>query len=368
MLISSFIYAGTTILLACCCYLFVSDVATTTHHTLVDRLIWQHARHLRNSIRNVAFLPLVQLMLPLSIRRSLVKLYERRIVHLSGAALQNICLVLADTQLITGASLLIVLRLKTNSVSRFDYCTVTSLASMALVSYQAIFVIVADKAKDTPLYMRLWRSLWLLVLFVGVGFTNTSIYSKVFSEETHEKAWCKPMATVSLKDITDFALSRTITANLIVENGALLWGLCSILSILFPGLTNRRAAQAAIAWAHFLLWWPARRKLQRRLPTGFLRDASNFCWLALATVALSIREVLFSHALTLLRVIYMFASGLQDILGLRSYSISWCHGFEGNWGFGQVLSLLLLALPVSSFLDELWSMSPLCNGFICRTT
>ena len=365
MLISSFIYAGTTILLACCCYLFVSDVATTSHHTLVDRLIWHHARHLRKSIRNVVLLPLVQLMLPLSIRRSLAKLYERRVVHLSGAALQNICLVLADTQLITGASLLIVLRLKTNSVSRFDYCTVTNLASMALVSYQAIFVIVADKAKATPLYMRLWRPLWLLVLFVGVGFTVTSTYSKAFAEVPE---WCKPMATVSLKDITVFTLSKTITANLVVENGALLWGLCSILSILLPGLTNRRAAQAAIAWVHFLLWWPARRKLQRRLPTGFLRDASNFCWLTLATVALSIREVLFSHALTLLRVIYMFVSRLEDILSLRRYSMLWCSRFEGNWGFGHVLSLLLLALPVSSFLDDLWSMSPLCNGFICRTT
>jgi hypothetical protein len=71
---------------------------------------------------------------------------------------------------------------------------------------------------------------------------------------------------------------------------------------------------------------------------------------------LSFREIVFSFCFEFLRVYTLLIGSIYGILYQRRRAAD--HGREGDeneWGFGQILPLLLLALPISTFAEEIWS-------------
>jgi len=290
--------------------------------------------------------------------------------RLRKPALQAICLNLGDTQLLTGTSILLALIFRSRHVSQYQYYVGSHLAVLSLVSHQATCLMITDKLEKMSLSMRIWRFFWTLALSAIVAFSIVIEYGNSFGRGSRSLG---ESVAHSIRNLVRHGYTPTSVVAASISLSVLLWTMCCNLILFFRGVVSCQIAQMPTEWTRRLLGAIAR--LRYTQPTSPLHRLRN-CLLSLMIASiLVVREILFSHAISLMRVWAMFAVSILDISVAAQkhhhqpafeieYSDDYRDNVEGEdmWEFGQILPLLLLVLPLTSFLDELLSSLTLVVG------
>lgn len=153
------------------------------------------------------------------------------------------------------------------------------------------------------------------------------------------------------------------TAFLAIESFNLVWSLWSMTVLLFQVIVKLPPFAQIISLTYWIMSWPSRVLVGPRNWTFQWR-----IWKRVATVlfvaSLSVREIIFSEGFDLLRVYAMLIASFTQIFYERDLAASQGRkDDESEWGFGQILSILLLALPLSSYAEALCTEFHLhCHG------
>ncbi|KAJ5534354.1 hypothetical protein N7527_000608 [Penicillium freii] len=166
---------------------------------------------------------------------------------------------------------------------------------------------------------RLWRYLWIVVIFGAIFPTRILTWNRYFL------VWDLYGASVQC------ALDK-------VTEG---W---DSMSVLFVVVEYR--------FTHWALSWPSRHLLRAQSPNSPARK-KRF-WTLMFFIVIPCREFVFSQAFDLLRVyVTLMYAGHSVIVERAEAAHQGRQGDESEWGFGQVMPVLLLAIPFSQFVEEL---------------
>ncbi|KAI1073520.1 hypothetical protein F5B20DRAFT_566837 [Whalleya microplaca] len=217
-----------------------------------------------------------------------------------------------------------------------------------------------------------WRTVWMTALFVMVLFAQVLIYNDNFLKSPGGPAQCvwNGMIGTYNDNIAKFSI------NII----RLVWGYLATLAILWPSifanLPNMLLVLVPLAQFHFWVMGCVTQSYQmlakatehwRESPLSVMRAAlvlraamfqlfwtfvKPWVW-TLSLIAFTAAELFRSLIVDLWRLFGSLLWCTASIFKLRSAAASHdlIDGNETEWGFGQILPLLLLALPLMSIVE-----------------
>ncbi|KAL4913924.1 hypothetical protein BDW62DRAFT_213836 [Aspergillus aurantiobrunneus] len=235
--------------------------------------------------------------------------FKRRI---PSRTVQRITLTLGDQQLITGASIFIAVYGNLCDISQYHFKVAYYLGAASFLTHQSTVMMVRDFLEPSPL-MRAWRMLWVLAIFAFVFSNNLVIYSSDFSEAQGLTVQCVFLLTFTgTYDLDSVFLTLT----------SIFWG-WGLFALILSG-------QALYFWAL--------EKEKAAQPQG--GPHYIFTQLLCSTV-IDLFRILTSLTATTFGIyrIKNIDSGLQE---------------DDAWNFGQIMSVILLALPLFQALELLY--------------
>ena len=299
-------------------------------------------------------------IIPRRVRELLDFLWPRRLRTIPKEKLQAICLQLTDIQLITGASIFIVLYSRHCTVTQYHFYIGLELSYLSFITFQGMLLAVVDVLHER-LFTRVWRYIWILTLSAGIFASRFILWNDYFMVDR--------MYGLSVQCVFDkLAISEWFTPKeagmLTIDVVVFFWSLWSITVLLFPSVSGWPPMAQITSFIYWFFSFPSRalvRVRNRALLNPADAETTKFkIKRRIITVAfvmfLSFREIVFSLCFDLLRVYTLLIGSIYGILYQRRRAAD--HGREGDeneWGFGQILPLLLLALPISTFAEEIWS-------------
>lgn len=267
------------------------------------------------------------------------------------------CLMLADQQLITGTALIIVGYSKHCTITQYHFSTVSLLFWTSFITMQA--AAVATGGLMVTRTSKLWRLVCTTVLFASLIAHGVVRQNRRFmvTERCGLSMQCL-WATISTEDYSPrritFICLRVLTD---------LWSYVAICSTLYPPKMDWPPVHMLASTASYLAVQPSRLYLRiqrRRLRKTATPTLAPLLWglelllLVPIVAVLAMQKYFFSLMLHMFRVwtyltsitIWLFAGRSRAILEGRI-------GNEDTWGFGQILPMLLLALPILTLMDLL---------------
>jgi hypothetical protein len=283
-------------------------------------------------------------------------------------AVEKIAFTLSDQQLITGTSILIVGFSRHCVITQYHFNIVYLLGVFSFVTHQSTMMIVAKKLREFH-WMRWWRLVAIFGIFALSFVANIVVYNGYFLADyglVTQCVWSSLPKYYTEEDSLMLALNSVFLA----------WGLGAVVRDTWPefgkmirkvlvcvmplldlldpitGLlsprtwryfTRRKLADAAQAGIHKKRWW-----------------SLNLISSAVFIIFFSIIQILTSTFFDLYRIWITLYLTTQQVLALRDNASKLVaadgsqamKGNENTWGFGQILPMLLLALPIS----QIWEM------------
>ncbi|RYP58576.1 hypothetical protein DL770_010395 [Monosporascus sp. CRB-9-2] len=352
---SFFIYALFTSGLAITTYLYVDGVVPERFYNNLDRLIQATAKGLLSSA--------IEIFIPLRVRQLFDSLWPHRLRTIPKENLQAICLQLADIQLVTGASILIVLYSRRCVVAQYHFYVGLELSYLSFITFQGVLLGVVDVLRNR-LFMRVWRYGWILVIFAAIfvsRFIQRNVYFMV------DTLYGLPIqCTFDKLAIAEYYTS-THAGMLTLDLVLLTWSLWYITTLLFPSATEMPPFAQLSSFSYWILSTPSRKlvivRAKAEQDPAEARTTKFKMKHYLTTIAflvmLSLREIIYSTAFDLLRVYTLLIRTIFGTLNERGRAAeNGRQGDEDQLGFGQILPLLLLALPIFTFAEEVWRDRP----------
>ncbi|CRL25528.1 unnamed protein product [Penicillium camemberti] len=346
---SFFVYAILTNLLAFYAYFFAEGIVPDDFYNLLDSLLRTKAQLLLKFTTEWCISPLFDKISShvsssfLLICRSV---WQDRVLSIRTERIHAICLQLADVQLITGASILIILYSTHCTITQYHFHIGSQLAYLSFATFQATFMTIRDHLQGS-LYKRLWRYLWIVVMFGAIFPTRILNWNSYFlvGDLYGASVQC---ALDKMNEGWD-GMSVLLA---VVECVMLFWSFYTITISLFPRIPDCPPFAQIDRFTHWALSWPSRQLLRAQSPNTPARK-KRF-WTSMFFMIIPCREFAFSEAFGLLRLyaILMYA-GHSVILERAEAAHQGRQGDESEWGFGQVMPVLLLAIPLSQFVEEL---------------
>lgn len=274
--------------------------------------------------------------------------------HNIKSRIQEIFLASADQQLITGTSILIVGYSKHCDITQYHFYIATQMTTISFATYQAVILLVRDALRGK--WRKSWRVLWITVIAACVTVSNFVIYNDNFLVTQHlgHSMHC---VWENLKSGQHFTRQQLVY--LVFGIGLDLWSYFGILSYLYPDIFKLQLIATIFRIAYYLMELPSRTYLKIKTSGGNsrspkLRKILETTCKILFILALTLREVLFSFFFDLLRIFTFIVQITVNVADLRNQASK--HGRDGDedtWGYGQILPMLLLALPLLAFLELL---------------
>ncbi|KAL3470988.1 hypothetical protein BJX99DRAFT_33770 [Aspergillus californicus] len=275
--------------------------------------------------------------------------------------IHRITLTLSDQQLITGTSLLIAVYADTCNVSQYHFKIAYYLGAASFLTHQSTVMMIRDLLKDSPL-MRAWRMLWVIAIFAFVLTNNVIIYSDDFYEATGSSVQCAfPIS---------YDVRRPTRGFLVATSVFWFWGLVAVVRDLCPELRGL-CSKLLRPWLPLLvrtfrilsgqelyLWTEMKLEIQPRCSGYYvwlLVHTAIFPWVFLT---FSLAQILSSTVIDLYRI---FTSMVATTFGIwrmkHSLNLEPRQVRESGddvWNFGQIMAVLILALPLFQTLELLY--------------
>lgn len=359
MITSFFVYAILTNLLAFYAYFFADGIVPEEYYNSLDSLMRRKAQGLFGFIQARCITPLfskISTCMPSSFRLLCLIVWHNRVFGIRKERLQIICLQLADMQLITGASILIILYSTHCTITQYHFYIGSQLAYLSFVTFQAIFMTTTDHLQKS-LSKRIWRYLWIMVLFGAIIPTEIVTWNNYFLR------WDLYGASVQcVMDKLNEGWDVESLLFLALECFLLLWSFWAITMSLFPQISEYPPFPQLLVLINWTLSWPSRHLL-RAQKSGSIRKKAF--WTVLFCVIIPCREFVLSEASNLLRMYVMLIYAGNNVLSERAEAAyQGRQDDENDWGFGQVLPVLLLAIPLAQFVEELCRMYSFLPPFL----
>ncbi|KAI4604452.1 hypothetical protein KJ359_000590 [Pestalotiopsis sp. 9143b] len=253
--------------------------------------------------------------------------------------MQEVCLMLADQQLVTGASILIVGYMKHCEITQHHFYIAANLTLVAFATYQSVLLIVSDVLRDN--IRSGWRLAWITTIFGCVLLLNFLIYNDNFLAYQH---FGHSMDCLWRQLPEDFTGQETayVVFGILMD----VWSGYSIVLHLYPELhavTPFRHIEQVVG--HLMnqptyLYRKVQRQVSRPYEILWLWKLIEWPTWLLFIVSFTLREISSSLYFELARIyLYLYQT---------TWAVSWARdnaasngrdGLEDSWGFGQILSL-----------------------------
>ncbi|KAK3349692.1 hypothetical protein B0T25DRAFT_610595 [Lasiosphaeria hispida] len=141
--------------------------------------------------------------------------------------METVCLMFADQQLVTGASILIVGYVRHYEITQYHFYIVSILGLISFTTFQSVVLIIRGRIKQK--LRRGWRCAWVTALFACALVTNFIIYNDNFLGDLHRGL---SMHCVWMKLPEHFRLDQIpyVVFGTLVD----VWSYLNILSYLYP--------------------------------------------------------------------------------------------------------------------------------------
>ncbi|CAI7604870.1 unnamed protein product [Penicillium glandicola] len=345
---SFFVYAILTNLVAFYAYFFADGIVPGDFYNNLDSLMRTKAQLLLKFITERCISPLFEKLstyIPSSFSHLWRTIWHNRVLTIRKERLQTICLQLADMQLITGASILLVLYSTHCTITQYHFYIGSQLAYLSFVTYEATFMTIRDHLQGS-LSKRLWRYLWIVVIFASILPTRILIWNNYFllGDLYGASVQCA-LDKMSEGWDTKSALFVAVECYLLFSS------FCSITISLFPRVPNFPPFAHMERFIYWILSWPSRHLLQAQ---GSESSRKRIFWAIMFVMIIPCREFFFSEGYDLLMMYVMLMYAGNNLVYERAEAANQGRqGDESEWGFGQILPVLLLAIPFSQFVEEL---------------
>ncbi|KAI9148918.1 Transcription factor asqA [Paramyrothecium foliicola] len=350
VIVSFLISAWATFLLALFAYLFVEGVLNEDDMfvTTFDLQVLKLAEKLKDVCKKA-----VKALAGNWLRRLFLALWPTHQRRFTKEQMQQVGLMAADQQLIAGAAILIVGYSRHCEITQYHFFIASLMTLCSFATFQAIVILVRD-ALDSH-FKRFWRIVWITVICGCVMANNFVVYNDYFLVLGHfghsmDCVW----DAISLGQEYDRRQAAYVSLGMLVDA----WSYLSIVAYLNPTLLEWRP----VAFIIFAPWFVLRQVSEAYLLVRSLRqqhyskngiltilESLAFC---LFVIAFAIRELFFSLFIDLLRIFLYLFQITVDLAKWRNLAgENGRKETENEWGFGQLLPMLLLALPLFAFLE-----------------
>lgn len=295
------------------------------------------------------------------VKRRLPRLANSRWVP-SPNMVRQISLTLGDQQLVTGTSIMIAVYSRMCEISQYHFFLATSLASASFACFQGI-VMISRPLLERKRFMRGWRLLAMLVVTVMGTVSNFIIWSTAFLTDG---LWGQRTECILSRPEYD-GYSIGILAWLTLND---VQGTAGLIYFMVPELRESRFIQRcqkllSLPLEGVLKMIHLSVKLLRKAPelerrglwlVGYLVRLWVFLTYAACLVffflLFAAQEIWFSVNLFLVLIFTNLVLTASFVNNLRTYSKSQdMQGNEDEWGFGQILPLVFLALPLCESIE-----------------
>jgi hypothetical protein len=284
-----------------------------------------------------------------SFPNALSKLRQR----VSRGQMKKVCIMFCDQQLITGASVLIVGYSKHCDITQYHFYIAANLGTACFATFQALLPIAHSTLDDE--LKKGWRMAWIFAIFACVLLLNFVIYNDYFLAARHfglsmHCVW-KELPGYFTPQLLPYVVFGTILD---------VWSFYGISVSLYPALRKqqplayiqsmRLILMRLPTWAYFRI---KERKTSRKpkILWRFLETLTGLVFIVLFTLS----ELLGSMSVNLIRVFIYLIQATNSVAWARNRAqINGRKGSEDTWGFGQILPMLLLALPTLAFIEALF--------------
>lgn len=268
----------------------------------------------------------------------------------------------SDTQLVTGLAILLIGFGKTNTITAYHFSVVGDLANMAFVVHLSTIDIVAKEFEGRP---QSWWRVFGIVAIALLTFASTIPWlNKYFLSDK----FGAPVRCVwsSIPGNTTPYQTTQAAVYLLFQ----LWAIATILYCFFPTLFDKQPFRFINAVFARLLSLPDRAYRHANGKAHALQSLGNdkttmafTIWKIIARLTFGASfltflgtEIAFSQAFQLMRNWAFLVLNLKEVFEFRAESnkeYQYKEEDEDAWGFGQLVPLLLLILPIST-LCEVW--------------
>ncbi|KAL6922927.1 hypothetical protein FSST1_000201 [Fusarium sambucinum] len=283
-----------------------------------------------------------------SFYHALLKVRKR----VSRDSMKKVCLMFCDQQLITGASVLIVGYSKHCEITQYHFYIAANLGMAGFATFQALLPICGSALHNE--LRKGWRMAWISAIFACVVALNFVIYNDYFLATKHfglsmNCVW-KELPGYFTPQLMPYVVIGTLFD---------VWSYFSIIMYLYPAIMETRpVAYLYGKWLSFMMvptWLYLHVKEYR------VSRKPKFLWLLVEALAglvfviiFTVRELLGSLSVDLVRVFFYLIQSTNSVAWARQKAESnGRKGTEDTWGFGQILPMLLLALPTLAFIEAL---------------
>ena len=274
----------------------------------------------------------------------------------------RIVLLLSDQQLITATAIFVAAYGDICEIDAFHFSNVYYMGGASFLIHQVTVMVIHDQLKPHPV-MRAWRMLWVIAVFALVFAANITHWSAYESESSATDTRTGLPVACTLGKPVKSAVAKNY---LIVTSVFWTWGLlavfrdmCPELWLMLVAMVHRLLPQIGktfnlLSGRELCLW--AREKGSKAAPWS----AAHVAWwiiekkfLLLFTLWFTILQLLTSSTLDLYRI---FTSLMSLTVQITS-KIPGTADNQTTWGFGQILPLMLLALPLFQTVNLIYGTS-----------
>jgi hypothetical protein len=264
--------------------------------------------------------------------------------------MQKVCMMAGDQQLVTGGAILLVGYSKHCDITQYHFYITSLMVTLSFATSQSVALITRD-ALDSNL-KRLWRLLAITVLTAGT-MADTFVW---FNENFLDLGSIGlPMQCVWDLVAAGQEYTGQGVVYILFSLWFNLWSYLTILTGLYPALLKWRV----MALFHYLeeyviehvgrwyIWVRTRRNKYGGIYSFGIVEALVFLILI---IVLTFHALLGSAFLYLLRVFMLLIQATYLVFWVRAFAKEGgMEDDEDEWGFGQILPLMLLILPLLGF-------------------
>ncbi|KAI8966190.1 hypothetical protein F5Y11DRAFT_310696 [Daldinia sp. FL1419] len=286
-------------------------------------------------------------------------------------SIQPVVLATSDQQLVTGLAIMTTGYIQHCTITQYHFDIVACLGGIAFNVYQpALYALDGYTNRDPRI--KLWRTILMTILFGMVIPSILILYDDDFLDTYGASTQCiwDHLISTHRSTTSDFVLSINLTVTI--------WAYVDSMRYLYPTILRRIPRISSFILRRFgkSLGWIERKTIQHAQRLDALRESYKDRRLATMYFKLCYRRTAYILVSVIARLAFWVAfipvftfveiarSHFIDIWRAYTVTLAWTievisvkqdvsssgimKGSENIWGFGQILPLLLLILPVMS--------------------